>query len=536
MIAEENLVQPRVLRLEASGPPPIRNLSLAVVAGALMTLAFPGWEAWILAWVALAPLIAAVVRERSGLRSFGLGWLAGTIFFYGSCSFIAYPPIHYGGFPVALAYGLAVIPCAVSGAFFGLFGLITNIAFRRLGPYTVLAAPLTWVACEYLRFGFTGVGWNLLGYSLSFQPMLTQAAALGGVYLVSALVATTSTTLAFVLVAPSRRAATTAMAITLVILVANVCFGLWALRDKQTETGVLNVLAVQPNIAVLGPDADYQTFELAKEEALERLSGMSMEEGLAPGTLIVWPEIPVGIDYETDASAQQFATEAASFSSSSVLLNGLGAGSDSSTTNSALLVGRDGSTLGQYDKVRLMPFGEYVPMRSVIPFLDQVPALAGEFTPGESVHLLNAEGTPIAVSICFESAFPELAREASLQGAAGLVNLTNDAWFGPTAEPRQHLAHAVMRSVETRLPQVRVTNSGYSAWIDARGRIADVTPAFEQSTRRWMLPRTSEPGVTLYTRFGDWFPILSLMVALLIASLGLLKTYKARSTTRASHD
>lgn len=522
MIAEENLARTRVLRLQDAQPPPVRNLSLAVLTGALMALAFPGWEAWILAWVALAPLLAAVVRERSAARAFGFGWLAGSVFFYASCWWITFPPITYAGFFPPLAWVLAVVPCAISGLFFGGFAVTTHTAFRRLGPYALLAAPLIWVASEWLRLETMGVGWNMLGYALAFQPLLVQSANLGGVYAVSFLLASTATTLAFVLVAPSRRASSIAMAGTLVLFLGNIVYGVATMPAAATAEGGLELLAVQPDIEVLGPEATADDVYEAHREALERLGRLSAPaEGVAPVDIVVWPEIPVGIQFEDDALARWIATRAAASNDGHVLVNALGVTGGDGHTNSAILVGPDGTMRGQYDKVRLLPFGEYVPLREVIPFVDRVPALAGDFTPGDSVHLLEVEGARLGISICFESSFPELAREARRAGASAFVNLTNDAWFGPTPEPRQHLAHAVMRSIETRTPQARVTNAGYSALVDAGGRVVDVTPLFEETTRRWSLPREPLHAETVFTRFGDWLPITALVAttALLAASL-----------------
>jgi apolipoprotein N-acyltransferase len=147
----------------------------------------------------------------------------------------------------------------------------------------------------------------------------------------------------------------------------------------------------------------------------------------------------------------------------------------------------------------------------VLPFLEQVPALAQDFSAGTEMRVLDVGGTPIGTSICFESAFPDLARASRLAGATSFINMTNDAWFGPTAEPRQHLAHAVMRSVENRVEQIRATNAGVSAQIAADGRIVDSTKLFETDTRIWSLPRTAGPA-TFYTWAGDWLPILSLLV------------------------
>ena len=523
VIAEENFATGRVLRLENSWTPPIRNLSLALLTGGLMALAFPGWEAWILGWVALAPLLAAVARERRPLRAFGLGLVAGTLFFYAACWWIAYPPVHYAGFPRPLAYTLALIPCVISGLFFGLFALTMCVLIRRLGPHAMLAAPCAWIASEWLRLQATGVGWDMLGYSQAFQPVLVQSASLGGVYAVSLLLAASSAALAYGLIAPTRRAARNAMIVTLALIIANVGYGAFVLSSTQPTEEGLSVVAIQPNIPIAEPEGLRTT-----DEALHHLSRLGRAEldrvnasPLPRPSLVVWPEIPIPILFERDAPGAYTFAATATRRGDYLLFNAIGRTGETDT-NAAILIGPDGRQAGAYDKIRLLPFGEYVPLRDFIPLVNRVPALAGEFTPGDRVHLLDIDGTRVSTSICFESTFPEIAREARAAGASGFINLTNDAWFGPTPQPRQHLAHAILRSVENRTEQVRVTNAGYSARIDAAGRIVDSTDLFQEATRRWVLPRAPHDA-TLYTRAGDWLAIGSA-----IATLALLAAALAR--------
>lgn len=526
MIAEEDLASGRVLRLQATSFP-IRHLSLALLTGGLLTLSFPGWEISILAWVALAPLLVAAARERSGARSFGLGLVGGTLFFYASSWWLTFSPINYGGFSAWLAYGLLLVPTIVSGLFIGLFALIVHFVVKRYGPTGMLTAPVVWVATEWLRLQLTGIGWNFLGYSQSFQPAMIQSASLGGVYTVSFLLALTSAALAYCAIAPSRKAAWRVLAGTLAILVVNIGYGAFVLWETTPARDGVPVVALQPNLPVSLMDADGETIY---RESFGRLGRMGIEEtdrpnapALASPALLIWPEIPVAFIYDDDPELQAYLGQQTRRRGDYLLVNAVGLVGDGHT-NSAMLIGPDGTRIGQYDKVRLLPFGEYVPFRSVIPFIDRVPALLHEFTPGTQGKVLGASGAQIGVSICFESAFPEIARSERRSGATAFVNITNDAWFGQTPEPRQHLAHAVMRSVENRTEQVRVTNAGFTARIDAAGRILDVTDLFDESTRRWILP-TSPGGLSFYTRCGDWLPIACFLatIAMLVAPLARRK-------------
>jgi apolipoprotein N-acyltransferase len=535
VIAEEDLASGRVLRLQA-GMVPIRHLSLALLTGALLTLAFPGWEIWVLAWVALAPLMLAAGRERKGsLRAFGLGLVGGTLFFYASSWWLTYSPIHYADFPPALAYALLLVPTVVCGTFVGLFALGVNLLVRTYGPHAMLAAPLVWVATEWLRLEVTGIGWNFVGYSQAFQPLLVQSAALGGVYTVSLLLAASSAALAYSALAPSRRAALRALGATLALFVVNLCYGAWALSTIHASRDGMPVIALQPNLPVTiatdpasvgGPQAAYDL-------AIGRLSRLGEDElsregapPVASPALVVWPEIPASYVYDDTPAFQADTAAFAMRHGAYLVVNAVGV-TDEGHTNSAMLVGPDGRLAGEYAKIHLLPFGEYVPLRRVIPFLEDVPALNYDFEAGTDPRLLDADGARLGVAICFEAAFPEHARAERRAGATAFLNMSNDAWFGPTPMPRQSLAHAVMRSVENRTDQIRVTNAGYSARVDAAGRVTDSTDLFVEASRRWTVPTAPGAAETPYTRFGDWLPIVSLVATIALLAAPLLRRRRA---------
>jgi apolipoprotein N-acyltransferase len=529
VIAEEDLTAGRVMRLQA-GMIPIRHLSLALLSGGLLTLAYPGWEISVLAWVALAPLMLAAGRERSALRAFGLGLVAGSLFFYASSWWVTYSPINYADFWPPLAYALLCVPVVVSALFFALFACVINVAVRRLGPHAMLAAPAVWVATEWLRMEATGVGWNFLGISQAFQPALAQLASAGGVYAVSLVVATPSAALAYSALAPSRRAAWRALAVTLVVIVGNALYGASTLKALQPAADGVPVVALQPNlpISLLGAD-DSEVFARSYA-ALGKLGREEISRATAPPlpapALVVWPEMPVGLSIEQEPALQRFVAGLTAERGDYVMLNTIGE-AEGGYANRVVVVDPDGAIRQSYDKVQLLPFGEYLPLRSVLPFADSIPALVHDFVPGDRVQLLDVDGARIGVTICFESTFAELAREARRSGASALVNVTNDAWFGPTPMPRQHLAHAIFRSIETRTEQLRVTNSGYSARVDATGRVLDTTGLFVEASRRWIMPREPVAPAPLYVRWGDWLPILCLVGTVALAVAAFVRSRRA---------
>jgi apolipoprotein N-acyltransferase len=190
--------------------------------------------------------------------------------------------------------------------------------------------------------------------------------------------------------------------------------------------------------------------------------------------------------------------------------------------NSAYLLDPDGNILGRYDKVHLVPYGEYIPLKRFFPFLGKITEAVGNFVPGQKGQVLSWEGKNVGILICFEIIFPELSRAMALNGAQILVNMTNDAWFGRSSAPYQHLSMAVFRAVETRRALARSANTGISAFIDPSGRIMDQTPLYEEAARTQALPLMTEN--TFYTRYGDIFAVSCVAVSVVAVLFVLLHT------------
>jgi apolipoprotein N-acyltransferase len=172
-----------------------------------------------------------------------------------------------------------------------------------------------------------------------------------------------------------------------------------------------------------------------------------------------------------------------------------------------------------------MPFGEYVPLRDVLPYLDIIPAMVGEFTPGNDFTVTPIGADRIGSYICSESAEPGIARELARRGATIFVEVTNDAWFGPTPGPNQHLAHAIFRAVENGRPLVRVTNSGVTVLVEPDGQLIQPTSLFQAESRRWIIDSSAAAThMTIYTRFGDWLVVVCGAVCVLIFGWARLKT------------
>jgi apolipoprotein N-acyltransferase len=219
--------------------------------------------------------------------------------------------------------------------------------------------------------------------------------------------------------------------------------------------------------------------------------------------LVVWPESPMNFTYASDKTFQDLVAKFTRENHTSLLFNSLERAQGDGAYNSALLVNEDGQLISQYDKIRLLPFGEYVPLPHWLPGASLITAIVGDFTPGDRYTLMPLGNHRAGVFICIESAYPSIARNFTSEGADFLINISNDGYLGPTAVMRQHLANAIFRAVENGRPILRVTNSGITASIRSDGYVNDETSGFQTDVRNWRLGLWNSD--TFYTKHGDLF-------------------------------
>jgi apolipoprotein N-acyltransferase len=245
--------------------------------------------------------------------------------------------------------------------------------------------------------------------------------------------------------------------------------------------------------------------------------------------VVVWPESPMNFQYAKDTRFRETVADFTTRNRTSVLFNSLEPAPAGGAYNAAVLVNEEGRPVAQYDKIRLLPFGEYVPLPRWLPGVNLVPVMVGDFTPGTDYPLMDLGGARAGVFICFESAFPSIARRFADEGADVLINISNDGYLGPTPVMRQHLANTVFRAVETGRPVLRVTNTGITAYISERGEVRDATRGFEPDVRIWLVSRTTS-AKTFYTRWGDLFAAACAALSLLIFIASLRKMRAARAS------
>jgi len=484
----------------------------------LLIFSFPNFELFPLAWIALVPLLVVIARHPSPRRAFFLGWLTGTVFFYATCYWLTYSMIHYGGLPTVVAYALLIPGAVVVGIFPGLFALILALTLKKWGAWSLLLAPIFWTAFEWIRLGVTGQLWNALGYSQAYHSFLIQPARWGGVYQVSFLIVAINSVVALLIIRRTRWTVAAALAMVLaVVFVIVASRGTMIMADRllSSHNRHVQIVAVQPNVPMNPVKSVEETKELLERHFALSTRGLQ-SLGNTPGPrLVIWPESPMNFSYSSDQALQEQLANFTKQNHTALLFNSQEPAPADGFYNSALLINEEGRLISQYDKIRLMPFGEYVPLPQWLPGASLITGIVGEFTAGDAYTLMPVGDRRAGVFICIEAAYPRIARRLSSDGANVLINISNDGYLGPNAVMRQHLANAILRAAENGKPVLRVTNTGLTALINDRGEVLDLTGGFQTDVRIWHEPlRTG--GDTFYTRHGDLFVQICTAITVLV--------------------
>jgi apolipoprotein N-acyltransferase len=539
--------------------------TMAVATALLLVASFPNFDFNFLAWVALAPLLFVLAQGVSLRRAFWLGWLAGVVFLFFAENWIAHSMVYFGGMLAVLAYAVAFLFASILALFPAVFAVAMAWLVRQFGWVAIAFAPAVWVATEWLRPLITGVTWNALGMSQVAYFPVARLARYGGVYLISAEIVAVSSLIVLLLKIRERGVKRTAATLLLLMAIPFIAPLVNSEPDKASFAEV-TIAGVQPN---LPPDSTQTPDQFAHDlENNIRLTKDAINKLGAPGKMpdkmvdiVVWAESPLALFYETDTELREKLDALARDTRSYFIINTI-TRDDWRYYNSIHVIQPTGPQanvnarpMKRYDKIRLVPFGEYIPMTSVLSGAVKAFATSGvggfsagtepvvntlrleteragiiagsQFNPTEGIQRTTTYAR-VGAFICYEAAYPGLVRGFVKNGATLLVNVSNDAWFGSTAGARQHLAHAAMRAIENDRDLVRVTNSGISALITSRGQVIDPLPSFTAGSHVWRAQLRR--GLTFYAQHGDWFAILCLIASGLMVAVALV--LKCRKETR----
>jgi apolipoprotein N-acyltransferase len=506
---------------------------LVLLSSVLQVLIFPLPGLYVLSWVAFAPLIVAVLRARPAgeleiagsvnLRAatpgqaFLLGYVSGILWFAGTCYWI-YDTMHeHGGLSVPVALLALFLFCLYLGLYHGLFGLLLGMA---AGPgrdhrRAIISIPFLWVAVELARTRVTGFPWDLLGTAQVDNIPLSRIATLTGVYGISFEIMLVNVALAAAFLVPRKKRNPLLVA----ALAAGAVLQAGSLVDAPALAGDRAALLVQENIPV---DENWtrDTFQRTLRELTElsvKADSAGRAETRGKTDLIVWPESPAPF-FTNDPFFREPVSEMARTTQSWVVTGAIGSnragqsGSSSELFNSAALVSPAGEWTARYDKVHLVPFGEYLPFPRLFAFAGGLTKAVGEFTPGMSRVALHAGHTALGVFICYESVFPDDVRQFADNGAQVFVNISNDGWYGDSGAYAQHLNQTRMRAIENERWILSATDTGVTGSIDPYGRVVARMPRKERGTL--VAPYALTSVTTFYTRHGDWFAYLCAIISL----------------------
>ncbi len=502
--------------------------TLCVLSGVLLSLAFPLASLHPLAWVALVPYLSYILKKPGWLKLTISHFLGLGTFFTLTLYWIPNVLQSFGGFS-ALPAVLSLLALAVLlAALYLPFAVLCRLTSAKSAELTLICAPAYWVLCELIRNYSVGGGfpWALLGYSQQPFLALVQVADLGGVFLVSLLVVAGNCAVLSAIRGEWRQPGAFVGLIAMVLLYGGFRLGIWEPKSGDP----FKVALVQANIRLAGNLDDYST------EYFDTLPSYYQEAWRNRADWVVFSEAQNPYFFERDYYYTSFWEREVSTYGVPLLFNSAFQPSgEGGYYNSAFLLDANGKATYRYDKIHLVPFGEFVPYRNIFSrfFRPLVQEVRTGFQPGGQVNTgdLVKPGVTFATMICFEAIFPQHARAASRNGAEILVNITNDSWYGRTAAPHQHLEQATFRSIETRKPLLRCANSGISAKIDSWGRIEKELDLQESGILYVEAAGNSHRSV--YSIIGDWPHLVLALGAPLFAWLAPSRLKRRRPRRRS---
>jgi apolipoprotein N-acyltransferase len=513
----------------------LRHFSFTVVSGILLALSFPTFDLHVFAWVALVPLFLAL-RGRTVKQGFLLGGITGVTFFVGTIYWVTNSVHFYGGIPIIPAALITLLLCSYLALYVAAFGAASVHLQNHHPSLFFIAAPALWTALELARtYVFSGFPWSLLGYSQYSVLPVIQVADITGVYGISFLIVLVNAAIAgFVM----NRKRYDGLLAALVVMVFVLGYG-WVKLRAPEEGRTITVAVVQGNI-----EQDKKWDPAYQAETIGTYKRLTIEALKQHPDLVIWPETATPFYFTGARESDQIMTaDLTAFVKQNKVPLLFGSPTFEIrpdrkiiARNSAFLLSAQGTLDGTYHKIHLVPFGEYVPLKNVLFFVEKMVDVIGDFQAGDEYTVMKFASeepgrkteTTFSTLICYEIIFPDLVRQFVNEGASVITTITNDAWFGRTAAPYQHFSMAILRAVENRVPVARAANTGVSGFIDAKGHVLDSSKIFTEAqlTHR-IIPGTHK---TFYTRFGDLFSYLCVLLTIVLLARTPKKSAKSHTT------
>ena len=481
--------------------------AIAVITGGVaLAQAYPPLDWSWLAWVSLVPVLL-VGLHTTPRAAFGWGWVGGCAFFLTLLRWLNFTFSTYSAIPQPLTWGPTALLAGYCALWVGaVAAAVAFVAPRRGAGLALLSAPFLWVAAEWLRgFLLSGFPWGLLGYSQYLRLPFIQIAELGGVWAVSFVIVAVNAAVAGGVILPRRRQIV-GLAAAGGLVTATLVFGHIRLSAPPPEA-TISVAVMQPSIA-----QPLKWDEGHMEMTLRTYFDLSRQLRRGEAQLLVWPETAAPTVLRRSPILTASLIGLARDLDTRILVGSVDVedGPPVMLRNSAFLLDERG-VRGRYDKMHLVPFGEYIPLPWIIGFVRGWAEFISEMEAGTEAVVFDGPPAPFGVVICYEGIFPSLVRDFARGGARLMINMTNDAWFGMTSGPQQHLSMYALRAVEHRVALARSANTGVSAFISPTGQMLRSLDLFRVGIMTERLPVRTV--TTLYTRFGDWLAYASLAVS-----------------------
>jgi len=474
---------------------------LSIISGILLTISFAPFSYYYVSFIALVPLLFSI-QETDSKHAFKKGYIAGLSHYLTLLYWIPYPISKYGGIPIYLSIPPYILLCMYISLFTGIFCWLCRIKEQ----FSLITYPFYWILLEFIRANFfTGFPWCLLGYSQYKNIHIIQVADIIGIYGISFLIV-----LINVFIYKLLKKDITAKQFVFVgfICLGTYCYGVYRLNEPLPIYKKIKVAIIQGDI-----DQSLKWNPTYQKRTMDIYTNLTRKSYLYKPTLIVWPETAVPFFFQDKGKFAKkifyIVKESKAtliFGSPAYIKNQKGI----KYYNRAYMISYGHSPI-YYDKVHLVPFGEYVPLKRVLFFLNRLVPAAGDFSSGHKIYPLKSNGIVAGIMICFEAIFPEIARHLTLKGANILVNISNDAWFGKTFAPYQHLSMSVLRAVENRRSLVRSTNTGISVFVDPFGRIIKKSALFKRQILLSTLPLIKDYK-SLYTIYGNVIVYIAIII------------------------